>query len=46
MVTRIVAQEAALRAGKAAKAVRESATRAASGILGLAGERMTKVDTA
>jgi diacylglycerol O-acyltransferase / wax synthase len=46
MVTRIVAQEAARRAGKAAKAVRKDATRAATGILGLAGERMTKVDTA
>ncbi|MGZ5194583.1 MAG: wax ester/triacylglycerol synthase family O-acyltransferase [Ramlibacter sp.] len=46
MVTRIVAQEAARRAGKAAKAVRKNATRAATGILGLAGERMTKVDTA
>jgi diacylglycerol O-acyltransferase / wax synthase len=46
MVTRIVAQEAASRAGKAAKAVRKNATRAATGMLGLAGERMTKVDTA
>jgi diacylglycerol O-acyltransferase / wax synthase len=46
MVTRIVAQEAARRAGKAAKAVRKNATRAATGMLGLAGERMTKVDTA
>jgi diacylglycerol O-acyltransferase / wax synthase len=46
MVTRIVAQEAARRAGKAAEAVRKNATRAATGMLGLAGERMTKVDTA
>ena len=50
MVTRIGAQQAAQRAGtsarKAARTVRTSATRAASGILGLAGERMSKVDTA
>src|SRR5438445_11871787 len=50
MVTRIVAQEVAQRAGKrartAARAVQDGATRAAIGILGLAGERMSKVDTA
>jgi diacylglycerol O-acyltransferase / wax synthase len=50
MVTRIVAQEVAQRAGKrarkAARSVQDNATRAASGILGLAGERMSKVDTA
>ncbi|MEJ6021919.1 wax ester/triacylglycerol synthase family O-acyltransferase [Ramlibacter sp. PS4R-6] len=50
MVTRIVATEVARRAGsrarKTARAVQSHATRAASGILGLAGERMTKVDTA
>jgi len=39
MVTRIVAR-------KAVKAVRKNATRAATGMLGLSGERMTKVDTA
>jgi diacylglycerol O-acyltransferase len=39
MVTRITAQQAARRAGK-------SARKAASGVLGLTGERMTKVDTA
>jgi len=39
MVTRILAQQAARRAGK-------SARKAASGVLGLTGERMTKVDTA
>ncbi len=43
MVTRIAAPEAAR---KAAKAVRKNATRAASGMLGLSGERMSKVDTA
>ncbi|MBX3658412.1 MAG: wax ester/triacylglycerol synthase family O-acyltransferase [Ramlibacter sp.] len=43
MVTRIVAPEVAR---KAAKAVKKNATRAASGMLGLSGERMTKVDTA
>jgi WS/DGAT/MGAT family acyltransferase len=43
MVTRIVAQQAA---GAAARRIRKSATRAATGILGLSGERMTKVDTA
>ncbi|ROZ77475.1 wax ester/triacylglycerol synthase family O-acyltransferase [Ramlibacter sp. WS9] len=54
MVTRIVATQAAgaavQRAGKtarqAAKVVQKNATRAASGMLGLSGERMTKVDTA
>ncbi len=54
MVTRVIAQEAAKKAaqragktaGKAARAVRKNATRAASGMLGLSGERMTKVDTA
>jgi WS/DGAT/MGAT family acyltransferase len=50
MVTRIVATEVARRAGtrarKTARAVQSHATRAASGILGLAGERMSKVDTA
>ena len=47
MVTRIVApQVAGAAARKAAKAVRKGATRAASGMLGLSGERMTKVDTA
>lgn len=47
MVTRIVAPEAAKSAArKAAKAVQKNATRAASGMLGLSGERMTKVDTA
>ena len=43
MVTRIVAPEVAK---KAAKAVKKNATRAATGMLGLSGERMTKVDTA
>ncbi len=43
MVTRIVAPDVAR---KAAKAVQKNATRAASGMLGLSGERMTKVDTA
>lgn len=43
MVTRIVAQQAA---GAAARQIRKSATRAATGMLGLSGERMTKVDTA
>ena len=43
MVTRIAAPEMAK---KAAKAVRKNATRAASGMLGLSGERMSKVDTA
>jgi diacylglycerol O-acyltransferase / wax synthase len=54
MVTRIVAQQVAqqvaktagTRARKAAKVVRKNATRAATGILGISGERMTKVDTA
>jgi diacylglycerol O-acyltransferase / wax synthase len=50
MVTRIVAQEVASQATqsarRAAKAVRKNASRAASGMLGLTGERMTKVDTA
>ncbi|HSH89289.1 MAG TPA: wax ester/triacylglycerol synthase family O-acyltransferase [Ramlibacter sp.] len=50
MVTRIVAQQVAQRAGttarKAVRSVQKNATRAASGMLGLSGERMTKVDTA
>jgi WS/DGAT/MGAT family acyltransferase len=50
MVTRIVATEVARSAGKrarrTARAVQSHATRAATGILGLAGERMSKVDTA
>jgi WS/DGAT/MGAT family acyltransferase len=50
MVTRIVATEVARRAGtrarKTARAVQSHATRAATGMLGLAGERMSKVDTA
>jgi diacylglycerol O-acyltransferase len=50
MVTRIVAKQVAgqatRRARKAARALGQGATRAASGMLGLAGERMTKVDTA
>jgi len=47
MVTRIVAPETAKTvARKAAKAVQKNATRAATGMLGLSGERMTKVDTA
>lgn len=50
MVTRIVAREVAgqatQRARKAARAVGQGAGRAASGMLGLAGERMSKVDTA
>ena len=47
--TRKVAASAgpvARRAGKTARVVREHAARAAGGMLGLAGERMTKVDTA
>jgi len=50
MVTRMVATEVARSAGtrarKAARTVQAGATRAASGILGVAGERMSKVDTA
>jgi len=50
MVTRIVAQQVAAQAThqarQAARAVRKNATRAATGVLGLAGERMSKVDTA
>lgn len=50
MVTRIVAKqmagEATRQARRAAKSVRRNATRAATGMLGLAGERMSKVDTA
>jgi WS/DGAT/MGAT family acyltransferase len=50
MVTRIVAKEVAgqatRRARKAALAVGKQATRTATGVLGLAGERMSKVDTA
>ena len=43
MVTRIAAPDAAK---KAVRAVRKNATRAATGMLGLSGERMSKVDTA
>lgn len=50
MVTRIVAQELASEARqkvrRAARKVGKNATRAATGMLGLAGERMSKVDTA
>jgi WS/DGAT/MGAT family acyltransferase len=50
MVTRIVAQQVASNAGtrarKAARTVGAQAARTATGILGLAGERMSKVDTA
>src|SRR4051812_10264981 len=50
MVTRILAGEFAGRAGqsarRAARNVQQGAARAASGMLGLAGERMSKVDTA
>jgi diacylglycerol O-acyltransferase / wax synthase len=54
MVTRILAQQVAQevaksagkRARKAVRVVGKNATRAATGMLGLAGERMTKVDTA
>jgi diacylglycerol O-acyltransferase len=50
MVTRIVAQQVAAQASQqareAARTVRRKATRAATGVLGLAGERMSKVDTA
>src|SRR5688500_11630691 len=50
MVTRIVATEVARSAGsrarKTARVVQLHATKAATGMLGLAGERMTKVDTA
>jgi diacylglycerol O-acyltransferase len=50
MVTRIAAREAATeatrQARRAAGSVRKSAARAATGVLGLAGERMSKVDTA
>jgi diacylglycerol O-acyltransferase len=50
MVTRIVAQQVAGQATrgarKAARAVGKGAQRAATGVLGLAGERMSKVDTA
>ena len=50
MVTRIAASAATGRAGstarKAARIVQDGATRAATGMLGLAGERMSKVDTA
>jgi WS/DGAT/MGAT family acyltransferase len=50
MVTRIAAKEVARRAGsgarRTARQVQSHATRAASGILGLAGDRMSKVDTA
>lgn len=50
MVTRIVARDVATqatkKARKAARKVGRSASRAATGVLGLAGERMSKVDTA
>ncbi|MEO7129200.1 MAG: wax ester/triacylglycerol synthase family O-acyltransferase [Rhodoferax sp.] len=47
MVTRIVNAEAAKKATrKAASVVQDNVTRAASGLLGLSGERMSKVDTA
>jgi diacylglycerol O-acyltransferase len=50
MVTRTVAQGVARQATgaarKVARVVQDNATRAATGVLGLAGERMTKVDTA
>jgi diacylglycerol O-acyltransferase len=43
MVTRVVAKEVAR---KAARGVQKNVSRAASGMLGISGERMTKVDTA
>lgn len=43
MVTRVVAKEVAR---KAARGVQKNVSRAAGGMLGLSGERMTKVDTA
>ncbi|MDP3620273.1 MAG: wax ester/triacylglycerol synthase family O-acyltransferase, partial [Ramlibacter sp.] len=54
MVTRIVAQQVARQvakkagksARKAVRGVQRNASRAASGMLGMSGERMTKVDTA
>lgn len=50
MVTRIAAKEVAAEATRkarlAARGVGKQATRAATGVLGLAGERMSKVDTA
>jgi WS/DGAT/MGAT family acyltransferase len=47
MVTRIVNTEAAKKAArKTARVVQKNVTRAASGMLGLSGERMSKVDTA
>ena len=50
MVTRIAARQVAVQATQqarqAARTVGRGATRAASGVLGLAGERMSKVDTA
>ncbi|MBC7604904.1 MAG: wax ester/triacylglycerol synthase family O-acyltransferase, partial [Ramlibacter sp.] len=50
MVTRIVASQVAKSAGKTARravrSVQTNATRAATGMLGMTGERMTKVDTA
>ena len=50
MVTRIIAQQVAGQATRkargAVRTVRKTAVRAATGMLGLAGERMTKVDTA
>ena len=47
MVTRIVNAEVAKKATrKAARTVQKNVTRAASGMLGLSGERMSKVDTA
>ncbi len=46
MVTRIVRSVAQQAAGRAARGAVKQATRAARGVLGLAGERMSKVDTA
>jgi len=47
MVTRVVQPQAAAHATRrAAKAVQKNVSRAASGMLGLSGERMSKVDTA
>ena len=43
MVTRVVAKEVAR---QAARGVQKNVSRAAGGMLGLSGERMTKVDTA
>lgn len=46
IVTRQVAGEATKKARQAARVVGKNARRAATGMLGLAGERMSKVDTA